>query len=87
MAQSGFQVGRDTRPFTFIASAEVIQLSGITPVFVDLAPQTFNMDPEAWREAIAGLGKVPATAPLGASSGGQFCPPIFLNFLESSRDR
>ncbi len=34
-----------TTPFTFIASAEVIQLLGATPVFVDIDPKTFNIDP------------------------------------------
>jgi UDP-2-acetamido-2-deoxy-ribo-hexuluronate aminotransferase len=53
-----------TTAFTFIAPAEVIQLLGATPVFVDIDPQTFNMDPEALREAIVGLGKIPATAHL-----------------------
>ncbi|MCI5160382.1 MAG: aminotransferase class I/II-fold pyridoxal phosphate-dependent enzyme, partial [Candidatus Electrothrix sp. AUS1_2] len=33
-----------TTPFTFIATAEVIQLLGATPVFVDIDPQTFNID-------------------------------------------
>lgn len=35
-----------TSPFTFIATAEVIALLGATPVFVDIDPRTFNMDPE-----------------------------------------
>jgi dTDP-4-amino-4,6-dideoxygalactose transaminase len=34
-----------TSPFTFIATAEVIRLLGATPVFVDIDPQTFNIDP------------------------------------------
>lgn len=34
-----------TTPFTFIATAEVIQLLGATPVFVDIDPTTFNIDP------------------------------------------
>lgn len=34
-----------TTPFTFIAAAEVIQLLGATPVFVDIDPETFNIDP------------------------------------------
>ena len=34
-----------TTPFTFIATGEVISLLGATPVFVDIDPQTFNMDP------------------------------------------
>jgi UDP-2-acetamido-2-deoxy-ribo-hexuluronate aminotransferase len=34
-----------TSPFTFIATAEVITLLGATPVFVDIDPATFNLDP------------------------------------------
>lgn len=33
-----------TTPFTFIATAEVISAAGATPVFVDIDPQTFNLD-------------------------------------------
>lgn len=33
--------------FTFVATAEVIQLLGATPVFVDVDATTFNIDPEA----------------------------------------
>lgn len=33
-----------TTPFTFIATAEVITAVGATPVFVDIDPQTFNLD-------------------------------------------
>ena len=34
-----------TTPFTFIATAEVVSLLGATPVFVDIDPKTFNIDP------------------------------------------
>ncbi|NQV51102.1 MAG: DegT/DnrJ/EryC1/StrS family aminotransferase [Candidatus Marinimicrobia bacterium] len=34
-----------TTPFTFIATAEVIQLLGATPIFVDIDPKTYNIDP------------------------------------------
>jgi UDP-2-acetamido-2-deoxy-ribo-hexuluronate aminotransferase len=51
-------------PFTFIATAEVIQLLGATPVFVDIDPRTFNIDPAALAEAIKNLSKDPKTASL-----------------------
>ena len=35
-----------TTPFTFFASAESISLAGATPVFVDIDPVTFNLDPK-----------------------------------------
>ncbi len=34
-----------TSPFTFIATAEVIVLLGAKPVFVDIDPKTYNIDP------------------------------------------
>jgi dTDP-4-amino-4,6-dideoxygalactose transaminase len=39
--------------FTFAASAEVVALVGATPVFVDIDPVTFNMDPHSLASAIA----------------------------------
>ena len=33
-----------TTPFTFVATAEVIALLGLVPVFVDVHPDTFNLD-------------------------------------------
>ena len=36
-----------TTPFTFMASAEAISLVGATPIFVDVDPTTFNIDPGA----------------------------------------
>lgn len=41
-----------TTPFTFVATAEVIALCGATPVFVDIDPQTFNLDPVHLERAI-----------------------------------
>ena len=41
-----------TTTFTFIATAEVIALLGLTPVLVDIYPDTFNMDMEAVERAI-----------------------------------
>lgn len=41
-----------TTPFTFIASAEVIALLGATPVFVDIDPHTFNLNPTELATAV-----------------------------------
>lgn len=41
-----------TTPFTFIATAEVIAILGATPVFVDINPKTYNIDPEKLDSAI-----------------------------------
>ncbi|WP_319525436.1 DegT/DnrJ/EryC1/StrS family aminotransferase [uncultured Desulfosarcina sp.] len=44
-----------TSPFTFIATAEVISLLGATPVFVDIDPSTFNIDPQKIEPALNAL--------------------------------
>ncbi len=51
-----------TSPFTFIATAEVITLLGATPIFVDIDPKTFNIDPDLLKTAIEDLksGNKPA---------------------------
>ncbi|WP_337833213.1 DegT/DnrJ/EryC1/StrS family aminotransferase [Desulfonatronum lacustre] len=44
-----------TTPFSFIATAEVICLRGATPIFVDIDPRTFNLDPEKLDAAVTAL--------------------------------
>ncbi len=39
--------------FTFAATAEVVALVGATPVFADIQPETFNLDPNSLAAAIA----------------------------------
>jgi dTDP-4-amino-4,6-dideoxygalactose transaminase len=51
MALMAYEVG----PGTFIATAEVISLLGATPVFVDIDPETFNIDPDQLDRAISNL--------------------------------
>lgn len=46
-----------TTPFTFIATAEVVQLLGATPIFVDIDESSFNMNPALLNEAIKALNK------------------------------
>ena len=41
-----------TTPFTYIATAEVISLLGAIPIFVDIYPTTFNLDPSNIQDAI-----------------------------------
>jgi dTDP-4-amino-4,6-dideoxygalactose transaminase len=41
-----------TTPFTFVATAEVISYTGAVPVFVDIDPDTFNIDPAKIKEKI-----------------------------------
>jgi len=40
-------------PFTFFASAEAISLAGATPVFADILPDSFNLDPESIKEKLS----------------------------------
>jgi dTDP-4-amino-4,6-dideoxygalactose transaminase len=61
LAMAAARVGQGdtviTTPFTFFASASSITRTGATPVFVDIEPDTFNLDPEKVEEAVAGAGK------------------------------
>ena len=52
--------------FTFPAAAEVAALLGATPVFVDVSPVTFHLDPSSLRDAVGQLGAIaPGLRPAG----------------------
>ena len=53
-----------TTPFTFIATAEVVQLLGATPVFVDIDPVSYNLNPEALEAALVSFNYELRTAGL-----------------------
>jgi len=48
-------------PFTFMATAEVVALLGATPVFVDVDPTTYNMDPAQLDKAVRAVRKADAS--------------------------
>ena len=47
-----------TTPFTYISTSEVIRLVGATPVFVDIDPNTFNIDPLKLESTIEKYSKI-----------------------------
>lgn len=51
----GVQAGDEviTTPFSFIATAETIALLGAEPVYVDIDPATYNLDPTKLKAAIS----------------------------------
>jgi dTDP-4-amino-4,6-dideoxygalactose transaminase len=59
MALMAYKVGQGdavlTTPFTFIATAEVISLLGATPLFVDIDPDTYNIDPVKIKQTLRSL--------------------------------
>ena len=47
-----------TTPFTFVATAEAIALLGATPVFVDIDPSTFNLNPDYLEPVLAAASRM-----------------------------
>jgi dTDP-4-amino-4,6-dideoxygalactose transaminase len=61
LAFRALDIGRDdevvTSPFTFFATAGTIHNVGATPVFVDIDPRTYNIDPAAAKAAVTSRTK------------------------------
>jgi dTDP-4-amino-4,6-dideoxygalactose transaminase len=72
-----------TTPFTFFATAGSIALAGATPVFVDIDPVTYNMDPQALAETIRRTPKAKAVIPVHLYGGCADMDPI----MEIARGR
>lgn len=70
-----------TTPFTFIATAEVIALMGACPVFVDIEPDTCNIDPKRIEAAITSRTK----AIMPVSLYGQVCDMDEINEIAGAR--
>ena len=65
-----------TTPFTFFATVEMIAMTGATPVFADVDPVTYNIDPEKLRAAILKVraeGKLTPKAIVPVDIFGQSC--------------
>lgn len=76
-----------TTSFTFIATAEVIALLGATPVFVDIDPQTFNIDPQKLEEAINSVKKKNELRPRGIIPVDLFGLPADYDSIRAVADR
>lgn len=69
-----------TTPFTFIATGEMIALLGAKPVFVDIDPRTYNIDPALIEAAITSQTK----AIMPVSLYGQCADMDIINAIASS---
>ena len=73
--------------FTFAATAEVVALVGASPVFVDVLPDTFNMDPASLEAAIALVKQDGKLSTKGRDAGGSVWPACRLPLPGANRKR
>jgi dTDP-4-amino-4,6-dideoxygalactose transaminase len=65
-----------TTPFTFFASAGAIVRAGAIPVFVDIDPATYNMDPEQLERTARRVPRIKAVMPVHLYGGSADLDPI-----------
>ncbi len=53
-----------TTPFSFVATANTIRLAGAEPVFAEIDPETYNLDPDAAEAVLEERGDVDAIMPV-----------------------
>ncbi|MDL2259703.1 DegT/DnrJ/EryC1/StrS family aminotransferase [Deltaproteobacteria bacterium OttesenSCG-928-K17] len=73
--------------FTFIATAEVVSLRGARPVFVDIDPRTYNIDPADLEEKIQAVKKEGRYRPKGVIPVDLFGLPADYPALEKIAER
>ena len=76
-----------TSTFTFIATAEVIELLGATAVFVDIDPETFNIDPHKLEEAIRRVKGEKKLTPRGIIPVDLFGQPADYQAIQAIADK
>src|SRR4030042_3092806 len=68
LAMDALQIGPGdeviTTPFTFVATANTVSRAGATPLFVDIDPRTFNIDPARIEAAITARTRAIVPGPL-----------------------
>ena len=69
--------------FTFFASAEVVSLVGATPIFVDVDPRSFNLEPEKLVEMINKIKAEGEFIPKAVIAVDLFCLPADYEKLEA----
>lgn len=76
-----------TSTFTFIATAEVIRLLGATPVFVDIDPETFNIDPQKLEAEIERVSAEKKLKPRGIIPVDLFGQPADYRAIQTIADK
>jgi dTDP-4-amino-4,6-dideoxygalactose transaminase len=72
-----------TSPYTFTATAEVVRYLGADPVFADIDPVTFNIDPGAAKEVVKCTPRLKAVMPVHFA--GQSCEMDAIGAIASAR--